>query len=89
MSSSDSTAPLSSTVRVLLVGDDDAGARAIRDLLDASTSMAFDLVHAPRLANALPLSKADEADVMLLSISAESEITFRLPAQLGRHDRED
>ena len=71
LSSSDPTASLPSRVRVLLVGDDGAGARAIRDLLDASTSMAFDLVHAPRLANALPLSKADEADVMLLSISAD------------------
>jgi diguanylate cyclase (GGDEF)-like protein len=56
---------------VLLVGDDEAGACALRDRLAESRSMAFELVHAPRLSEALALPKANEADVMMLHVREE------------------
>jgi diguanylate cyclase (GGDEF)-like protein len=59
----------SSHVRVLLVGGSAEDAAAIRAQLDQSRSMSFEIVHTERLAQALSLPEAREADVMLLYVS--------------------
>lgn len=69
MSHTDPCEPCPTRVRVLLVGGDEAGADALREQLTSSRSMAFELVHAPRLSDALSLPTADEADVMMLHVS--------------------
>ncbi|MGH0031474.1 MAG: putative bifunctional diguanylate cyclase/phosphodiesterase [Myxococcota bacterium] len=63
--------PSSTRVRVLLVGDDEAGARDLRERLATSSAMAFEVVHAARLADALALPKAQDPDVILLHVGQE------------------
>jgi diguanylate cyclase (GGDEF)-like protein len=58
----------SSHVRVLLVGGSAKDAAALRGLLAESHSMGFEVTHAERLAQALGLPEAREADVMLLHV---------------------
>lgn len=58
----------STRVRVLLVGGSEETAASLRALLDAANTMEFDVSHASRLAEALALPDACNADVMLLQL---------------------
>ena len=60
-------------MRVLLVGGGPADADTLRSLLSASGSMRFEVLHATRLADALALPGAREADALLLDV-AESDL---------------
>jgi diguanylate cyclase (GGDEF)-like protein len=60
-------------VRVLLLGGDDASARDLRERLATSQAMAFELVHAARLSDALSMSQPMDPDVILLQIG-ESDL---------------
>ena len=62
-----------SSVRVLLVGGTEEEAAALRKQLAESKSMTFDVLHAERLADALALPRANEADVLLLDVH-ESDV---------------
>ena len=58
-----------SALRILLVEDSPGDARLIRETLRDAGSLAFELRHVDRLAAALPLLAAREADVVLLDLS--------------------
>jgi signal transduction histidine kinase len=59
----------SAPLRILLVEDNPGDARLIREALRDAGSLDFELKHADRLAAALPLLAAHEADVALLDLS--------------------
>ena len=85
--SADPPSQSSSHVRVLLAGGTDADAAAIRALLDASRSIAFEIVHHADLAEALALAEARNVDVMLL-LPASGDVPLLAPladfAQVSR-----
>jgi diguanylate cyclase (GGDEF)-like protein len=56
---------------VLFAGGSDADAAQVRALLDASRSIAFELVHSPELPGALALAESRNVDVMLLLLDQE------------------
>jgi predicted signal transduction protein with EAL and GGDEF domain len=64
----DPAALTSSHVRVLLVGGDAEDAAAIRAQLEQARSMNFEVTYAERLAQAITLPEARDADVMLLHV---------------------
>jgi diguanylate cyclase (GGDEF)-like protein len=65
----DPAALSSSHVRVLLVGGSGKDAAVIRAHLECSRTMNFEVTHSERLAQALTLPEARDADVMLLHVS--------------------
>ncbi len=60
--------PLSTVVRILLIGGEDGDARRVSELLDGSASMRFSVAHASRFTDALELPDAKETDVLLLHV---------------------
>ncbi|MDH3519549.1 MAG: EAL domain-containing protein [Myxococcales bacterium] len=71
--SGEQTTPSSSRIRILLVGGSAEAASALRATLDRAKAMEFEIIHAQRLAQALALPHAREADVMLLHVE-ESDL---------------
>jgi diguanylate cyclase (GGDEF)-like protein len=71
LASTDPTTAQSTRIRVLMAGGDTATAEALRERLAASRSMAFELIHAPTLAEALASPGAEAADAMLLHVGAD------------------
>lgn len=63
--------------RLLLIEDNPADARLLRELLSASPLEQFEVLHAQKLADGLSLLAADGVDVVLLDLS--------LPDALGAH----
>ena len=56
-------------IRILLVEDNPGDARLLRELLRENASLAFDLVHVERLADARARIESEGADVILLDLS--------------------